>query len=240
MTFWQALKATYRGSIAFLIACPLLALVPVIFEVAQHVIEVHIGMYDSIAAAKAVEHHPWRMGFGVLKVASLLLAGYWVPRFLAWRDPRRAGQVAPVAVRLFAGFVAFQLAIALIQLFAVPQTGAVLLTAFAVGQVIGVLIAAWGVAAALGNAAIGPARSVAIMAPQLAWGFAFSLVAMLPVMIPHYALGALAILGPGALLWPVLLADSLLVGWLTAVLLAAAYCLAVRGTERAGVPLLAR
>lgn len=53
MTFWKALTTTYRGSIAFLIACPLLALVPVVFELVQHVVEVRIGLYDSVAAARA-------------------------------------------------------------------------------------------------------------------------------------------------------------------------------------------
>jgi hypothetical protein len=53
MTFWKGLRTSYGGSLAFLAACPLLALVPVVFELLQHVAEVHIGMYDSIAAAKA-------------------------------------------------------------------------------------------------------------------------------------------------------------------------------------------
>lgn len=237
MTFWRTLKATYRDSIALFVACPLLALIPVAFEIAQHAVEVRIGMYDSVAMAQAVEHHPLRMGFGVLKVASLLLAGYWVPRFLAWRDPRRAGRLDPPAVRLFAGFFAFQLAIALVQLFVLPQTGAVLLVTFLGGQIVNVLVVAWGIAAPLGNAVIGPRRSVAIMAPQLLWGVAFSLAAMLPLMIPHYAFAALALLGPRWALWPVMLIDSLLVGWLTAVLVAAAYHVALRGAERAGVTL---
>jgi len=51
--FWQAIKQSYRGSFAFLLACPLLALVPVAFELVQHMVEVHIGLYDSVEAAKA-------------------------------------------------------------------------------------------------------------------------------------------------------------------------------------------
>ncbi len=43
MAFWTALKATYSGSSAFLIACPLLALIPVAFELLQHAVEAHIG-----------------------------------------------------------------------------------------------------------------------------------------------------------------------------------------------------
>ncbi|MFT6571534.1 MAG: hypothetical protein ACJAWY_003258, partial [Sphingomonas echinoides] len=36
MTFWKAFTETYRGSIAFMIACPLLTMVPVVFEILQH------------------------------------------------------------------------------------------------------------------------------------------------------------------------------------------------------------
>ena len=237
MTFFQALRQTYGGSIAFLIACPLLALVPVFFEVLQHIVEVKIGMYQSIAMAKAVEHDPWRMGFGMLKVIALILPGYWIVRFLAWRDPRAAARPDARAVRLFAGFAAFQIALAVLQLFVLPQIGWVLLATFVGGQLIGILIAAWGVAAAHGNAAIGPRASIAIMARQLPWTFVFSLVAMLPLMVPHYAFAALASLGPKALLWPVLAVDSLLVGWLSAVLGTAGYVAAERAAGRAGVSL---
>ncbi|PTS78060.1 hypothetical protein DBR17_12890 [Sphingomonas sp. HMWF008] len=238
MTFWQALRQTYGGSIAFLIACPLLSLIPVLFEIVQHIVEVKIGMYQSVAMAKAVEHDPWRMGFGMVKVIALILPGYWVVRFLAWRDPRAAGRFDPVAVRLFAGFAAFQIALAAVQLFALPPSPWVQLAAFIGGQVIGILVVAWGVAAALGNPAIGPGASIAIMARHIPWTFAFSLVAMLPLMVPHYALAAVALVGPKPLLWPVLLVDSLLVGWLSAVLLAAGYVAATRAAGRAGVSLV--
>ncbi|WP_375427446.1 hypothetical protein [uncultured Sphingomonas sp.] len=235
MTFWRALTATYGGSLAFLVACPLLALVPVVFELLQHGIEVHIGMYDSLEAAQATEHHPLRMGFGMLKVASLVVPGYWIVRYLARRDPVFAARVEPTAVRLFAGFLIFELALAAIQLFLLPPSATVLLVSFIVGQIIGCLVAAWAVAAPLGDAAIGPRASAAIMVRQLPWTLAFLLAAMLPLMIPHYALGALAIVGPKPLLWPVLIADSLLVGWLAAVIIASIYFAAVRAAGKAGV-----
>ncbi len=238
MTFWSTFKTTYSGSIAFLLACPLLALVPVGFELLQHVVEVKIGMYDSIAAAKALEHHPLRMAFGMLKIAALTVPIYWVTRFLPHRDARFAATLDPLAARLFAGVLLFDLVMAALQLFVVPQTGAALAIGFFAGQVIGCLIAAWGAAASLGNRAIGPRVSIALMARHVPWTFAFSLAVMLPLMIPHYALGALALVAPKALMWPVLVADSLLVGWLTAVLAAGAYYVAARAAGKAGVDLM--
>lgn len=238
MTFWQALRASYGGSIAFILACPLLALFPVVFELVQHVVEVHIGMYHSIAMAKAVEHDPWRMGFGLVKIIALIVPGYWIPRFLAWRDPARAARPERGAVTLFAGFAVFQIALVIVELYGLPQTVPVLLGDFIVGQLIGILVAAWGIAASLGNAEVGPRASVALMARHIPWTFAFALVAMLPLMIPHYLLAAAAILGPKPLLWPVLIIDSLLVGWLSAVLAAASYYAVARAAGKAGVSLV--
>lgn len=237
MTFWNALTTTYRGSIAFLIACPLLALVPVVFELVQHVVEVRIGLYDSVAAARATEHHPLRMVFGMAKVMALIIPGYWITRFLALGDRRRAGALEAPALRLFGGVVAFHAALAAVQLFLLPRDAPVMIATFAVGQVIACLVPAWTVAAALGNGAIGPRRSIAIMARQLPWTFAFLLVALVPVMIPHYALGAVALLAPKLWLWPALVVDSVLVGWLCAVMIASGYVAATRAAASQGVSL---
>lgn len=231
MTVWTALTTTYRGSIAFLIACPLLALFPVVFELLQHVVEVRIGLYDSVAAAKATEHHPLRMAFGMVKVLSLIIPGYWVTRFLAFGDARRARAIESPALWLFGSVVAFHTLLAAVQLFVLPQTLPVTLVTLALGQVIGCLIPAWTVAAALGNRAIGPGRSVAIMAPHMPWTFVVLLLSILPLMIPHYLLGAVALLAPKLWLWPALVLDALLVGWLCAVMAAGVYVTARRATE---------
>ena len=238
MTFWQALKATYGGSIAFLIACPLLAMVPVVVELVQHVVEVKLGMYDSLAAAKAADGHPLRMAFGFVKVMALVVPGYWVARFLAWRDPALAARWDGRAVALFAGVVAYQAALAALQLFVLPRTGAVLLGCFAVGSVVSALLVGWSAAAPLGEAALGPRASLRLMAPRLVWTIVFMFAAMLPLMIVHYGLAAAAILGPKPLLWPVLIIDSLLVTWLATVMIASGWFAAVRAAAQAGVALI--
>ena len=235
MTFWRLFKASYAGAFAFIIACPLLALVPVVFEMLQHIVEVHIGMYDSAAAAQAVAQDPARMTFGLLKVMALTVPGYWVTRFLAYRDPARAARMESPAVGLFALFFVAQIAIAIVQLFLLPQSSAAQLGGFAAGLVIGALLAAWGVAAPLGDRTIGPRASVAIMARQTLWTIVFSLAAIMPLMIPHYLFAAMAILGSRQLLWPVLAVDAALVGVLSPVMMAAAYHAVLRATDRAGV-----
>lgn len=240
MTFGQAYAASWRGSLAFLAACPLLALVPVALELLQHIVEVQRGMFDSLAAAKAADSDPIRLAFGLVKVVGLVLPGYWVARFLAWRDPARARQADPVAIRRFAPVVAYQVALAAVELLAMPRTGSWLLVQFVLGEIVGALLLAWAVAAALGDAMTGPAASARLMAPRLVSTILLTLAAILPLMVPHYALGALAIVGPAPLRWPVLVADSLLVGWLAALMTAAGFFAVRRVAERTrAVPALA-
>ncbi len=236
MTFWQALKSTYRGSAAFIVACPMLALVPVFFEIVQHIVETRHGMYDSIAGFRAAGSDSMRLGFGFVKIVALTLPNYWIDRFLASRDASFAKTIDRAAVRLFVPFLVVQLAFAAVQLFAVPQSAWAFLASLVVGQVFNCLLLAWGVAAALGSAAVGPRVSVAIMIRRLPWTFVFTWVAVLPLMVPHYVLGSLAI-GRGAWVWPILITDALLVGWLSAVSIASTFFAATRAAGMAGVTL---
>jgi hypothetical protein len=119
----------------------------------------------------------------------------------------------------------------------IPQTVTITLVEFVAGEVITSLIVAWGAAAALGNPDVGPIASMKLMGRQLPWTFAFLLAAMLPLMVPHYVFAGVAIVGTRALLWPVLIIDSLLVSWLTAVLVASAYVAAKRAADRSRVDL---
>ena len=238
MTIWQALGATYKEAGLFLFACPLLALVPVVVEMIQHIVEMRIGMYDSIAMAKQAEHDPWRMGFGMLKIIALLLPIYWVTRFIHFdRDAKRAAAWDATAVRLFAVYMLLQIAIAAIQLFALPATASWLLGTFVFTEIFAALTAAWCVAAPLGNPIIGLSASARMMTRFLPATILIFLAAMLPLMVPHYILGAAAIFGPAWSKWPILIVDSLLVGWLCAVLVASGYFAAKRAADTSGIKL---
>lgn len=89
-------------------------------------------------------------------------------------------------------------------------------------------------AAALGNPALGPVRSIRMIAPRLAWSLAFSVAMFLPMMIVHYALSGLAIGQAPAMVWLLMAADSLVVGYLARILAATSFLIARRGAERAG------
>ncbi len=237
VTFWQSFKAVYADSVAFVRACWLLALVPVVFELLQHVVEVRLGMYASLAAAQASEDSPLRTAFGLLKVASLTLPIYWVMRFLARRDARFAARLEAPAWRLFAVFFVVQVALGAVDLYLLPRHGWWAGVLFVVGMVEGALFAAWAVGASLGNERMGVVDSVRLMARRLPWTLAFQIAVILPLMVPHYALGLFAIVGPKTLMWPTLVLDALLVGYLAPVIVAGSYFPALRAAQLAGEPL---
>ena len=238
MTIWQAIRASYREAGIFLFACPLLALIPIAVEMIQHVVEMQIGMYDNLEMAKQTEKHPFRMGFGMVKVLALILPIYWITRFIGFdRSAQLAGKWDRIAVRLFAPLLLLQIVLAVLQLFIIPQNMRWMLGALVGGQVLGALIAAWAVAAPLGNAAIGPLESTRLMARHVLATILIFIAAMLPLMIPHYLLAAAAIFGPDWSKWPILIMDSLLVGWLSAVMVASGYFAAKRAADKAGIDL---
>ncbi len=237
MTFWQACKAAYRDSWIVIVTFPLLSLIPVAFEIAQHVVEVRIGMYESIEAALTVENNPWRLAFAVPKVVALWLPLYWSSRMLAFRDPARARELDGVALRPFAVFLGAQVAFAVVQLYWLPRSSGWQVTTFFVSESIEALLVAWGVASALGNRTLGPRESAAIMFRRVPWTVVYLFVVGLPLLVPHYVLAGIAMKGSHGFLWPILIVDSLLVGWLAALLAAATFIAATRAADKANVQL---
>jgi hypothetical protein len=67
---------------AFLLSVSSVLLV-VAAEGVQHIVEWHIGMYESRTAFGAKQGDPLRMSFGVLKAAAILSACYFIPKKLS-------------------------------------------------------------------------------------------------------------------------------------------------------------
>lgn len=227
MTFLQGIAFVYRQSWVFLIACPLIALIPILAELAQHVVEMQAGMYDGLAAAEAAEADPDRMAFGFVKTLALGLVGYWATRFYASRgDAAYARRIERRAAALFAVVFALQALLSALGLFVF--TGVVAAGFFVFSLIFTPLLARFAAAAPLG-AWISPFASIRQMAPQLPWAIAFNIVAILPLMAVHYALGIGAIFVPGeAVKWAMLIVDSLVVGWLATAMAAITWVIAVR------------
>lgn len=88
---------------------PAVVALVVVPEFAQHVAEIHLGMFDSAAAAKLAGNDPLRWAFGYAKLTGLVLAFLASARFWwcrahggRWYDIRRLAWL-----RLVIGFVLF-------------------------------------------------------------------------------------------------------------------------------------
>ncbi len=245
---WQDIREFYAASWKFALAVPILFLIPPLFEFAQHVAEIHIGMYANRAAAKALANNDVRLGFGFAKTVALILPGYWFTRFMAWDDARKAGRPDRPAFALWLILFAAQAALQAFTLFG-PSIGALIGLAGQPAQVAsaalalvagiaGMWLTAWGVAWPLGNAACGPIQSVKVMAGSFWRTMGYTLAGVLPLMVVHYALGLGAIGLPAWAYWPMLAIDAVAVGFLACAMAGSAFVAARHAARRNDYPLI--
>ena len=218
-------KAIYRHAAAFAVACPLLFLIPVVVEMVQHVVELRGGMYVDEAGATAAEVDPLRLQFGFIKTLALYLPGYWFVRYVMLGDPARAARIEWPAFGLWLVVFAFGAVQMWWGLFG-PDTADLLdvegqaATAVAVGTailsfVVQIYLMVWSVGWAIGNRAMTPLRSLAIMHKGFWHAVGLTLTGMLPLMVVHYGLAIAAVVVlPPALDWAAMVLDSIVVGYL--------------------------
>jgi len=245
---WQDIRRAYGDTWRFAGLAPALFLVPAVVEFVQHVAEIEIGMYAGREAARAVADHPLRMALGFAKVIALMLPGYWLTRYMAWRDVRRSWRPESPAVALFLTLLAIKAAVQALQLFG-PSAGALLgldgrgpgavTAALGIGSLIlGIYLTAWFVAWPLGNAAVGPVRSTGVMAGSFWRTLGITVATALPLMVLHYALGLGAIGRAPALVWGMMAADAVVVAFLAHLMTAGMFVAARTAASRRGVALV--
>jgi hypothetical protein len=219
----KAISDTYRTAGAFVLACPLLFLVPVVPELVQHVVEYKIGMFSSVAEAKALEHDGLRLLFGSIKVVALLFPGYWVARFAWWKDGARASAWQADGVRGYVPVLIYGLVVNLVGLWGPQLIGGrsgqlIALGSFPLLLILNILLSQWIARAPLGEGDASPSRSVATVGRDLLWALPFGVIAMLPAMVVHYALNFLSLGKPLPVMAALLPMDGVYVGYLVAVL----------------------
>lgn len=247
---WEDIKSLYQTAWRSAWLLPLLFLIPCLVEMAQHVVELNAGMYESLAAAKATADDPTRMTYGFAKGIALSLPTYWFIRLMAFGDPARAMRIEMPAVGLW--LVLFALGGALLgySLFG-PPVGQVLGLSGQAAQLAGpvlsgiweiaaIYLTAWTVAWPLGNPAIGPVRSAQIMVGSFWRTVGYLVAGILPLMVLHYGLGYAAIvLTPTWLDWPVLAIDALVVGLLACTMAGSGFLAAKCAATRKQIELAA-
>lgn len=219
-TIGSALADVYRGGFRLFRVAPLIPLIAIVPEAAQHVAEVAIGMFNSPESARALGSDPVRWAFGYVKVTGLLIAFLAAARFQAvgarWWDPR--------TVR----WSAFLPALALNLLLSLALEGLQLAVPTATYQVLAVvvMVATLPLLLYLFNPLIGERLSLrdAFTRGWLAIPLLILLLvaAYVPAFVVHAGLNRFAVGQPLPLLALMLLVDSIVVGVL-AVLVGTAF-----------------
>lgn len=245
--FWHDVKDVYGSAWAFAFACPILFLVPVIAEFAQHVVEVQGGMYQSAQGARDAAADPARMQWGFIKTLAITLPSYWMYRYVvSGRSAAYARTIEVRALALWLAIYAFMSLLTWLGLFG-PALGdllglegraaTVVRTTLTVVQVgIGIYLTAWFVAWSQGNAAVGPVQSFRIMRGFFWRTLLLILAGIVPLMALHYT-SLLAIGRPEAVVWAVMVFDSLVVGFLSLTIYGANAVAACRAAAAKGVTL---
>jgi hypothetical protein len=247
-TFWRAIAWSYKKSFAFAIRCPLLFLIPVAAECAQHASEIHMGFYNSLNQAQDLAYSPMRWSLGHLKVILFLLYSYSTVRFVGFNDSRReARRFDASALRPFWKVLLLDLLLIVITLdgqFALQAIGAsslgVSYTSSALQIGLTLLtpgFAAWSAAAALSNAEIGIRRSFALSHGSWLWSLAFYCVSLIPPLAVHYLFFWLAVGSSATSVWSGMIVDAFLSGYLGALAAVVGYVIARHIADRRGVSL---
>jgi len=98
----------YRRILPFLLALPILAAVPFAAELAQHVVEIALGLYKSGVLTPGARNV--RLAFGIVKIVSIVVIVIVALRF--WHfdgDTRRALRPTPMTVMGFFVFAALEI-----------------------------------------------------------------------------------------------------------------------------------
>ncbi len=216
----RAALATYRLGGRAMIAAPLLIGIAVVPELAQHVAEISLGMFDSREAFRAAAFDPLRWAFAYPKVIGFVLAILAVARFWALGSVRAALLVPPATLLRVA------IAAGLTVVAELPFTWLKSLTDSALldGAITAASMLVQGGLLVLVLAALLDDRSVGIRAafterlPTALLVVVLSAAAFVPAQAAHTGHHLAALGQPEALVWALMIWDSLWVGLMAALI----------------------
>lgn len=212
----QAIFTTYSLGARAMLLAPAIALFAILPEMAQHVAEISLGMFNSTDAFRAHAVDPLRMGFGYVKIAGVALSILATARFFAFGAVRAALLVRPaVLARILLGIAMLIVAALPFEWMrsqglptavdvALMLTSSVLQAPLMV-YVLAILIEDRSMTLRLAFTEYWP-TAILMM---LLLGAAFLPAQVLHMMNHHWAIGS-----PDAAVWALMLFDSLVVGFL--------------------------
>ena len=220
-----AIVSTYRRGSAMFIAAPAIAAIAVVPELAQHVAEIQLGMFDSRAAFQALANDSLRWTFGYAKVAGLILAMLTTVRYLALGSVRRALLIRPMNLLrlLFAMALTFVVELPFEWLREASASGVLDGALTAVSVVLQAGLVVYVVGALVEDPANSLRSAFAERWPTAVLMTFLAAIAFLPAQALHTG-NHLAAMGQHPLLvWCIMMFDSLVVGLIATLVGAALY-----------------
>jgi hypothetical protein len=213
-TIWESYR---RGGKAITIIPALLA-IAVIPEFAQHIAEIHLGMFAGGDAFHAHGNDPLRWAFGYVKIAGFLIAILMTARFWAVGSVRRALMIPPMTLlRLVAALaVSGALAWPFSWLGKQGLPMVVNLPLQAASLVIQAGITIYMIGALLGDRSIGPRRAFSNLLPASLVVALLLALTFAPAQAIHMANHKLALGRPTAIVWALMTFDALWIGFFAA------------------------
>ena len=214
----RALYDTCRLGGRTLLVAPGIVAIAVIPEFAQHVAEISLGMFDSREASRALANDSVRWGFGYVKIAGFVLTILLTTRLWACDGSVRRVLLIPprILLRTVAAFAAAILAGGALDYLArlrPPLAGGALSV---VGAVLQAGLFTWTIAQLVDDRSTTLRRALTIQLPTAALLLLLFGAAMAPAQLLHGINHKLALGQPDALVWGLMLFDSLLVGLMAA------------------------
>jgi hypothetical protein len=217
--FFTDLFGAYLDGFRVARALPWLFVALVAWEFVQHVVEVRIGFFESEAASRAVAQDTTRIAFGWVKMLLVYVGGFFAIRYLAWGDGVQAMRPTPGTLLRYAPYVAYAMTLFALVFHArsLVAQDQVMTFRMAVGlaqMAIEPLLILWIVSAATSGAVRGPLQSARLTGWLYIWALLLFFVGRIPINAAHQLLNKFAIGQPEAILWPMLVLDSVVVGLL--------------------------
>lgn len=199
-------------------AAPLIVALAVIPEFAQHVAEVKLGMFESKDAFRALANDPTRWAFGYAKIAGLVAAMLLTARFWATGSVPRAVLATPREIARLVAAILLLIGSAEALNWLGERSGSELVTGLLTAIMwISQAVLMVMVAGALLGDGEGWRRNLTARLPTALLMTAIAAILFVPLQILHSANHDWAFGQPVAIVWALMIFDSLLVGLMATV-----------------------
>lgn len=221
----RALYETYRLGGTAVVAAPLLLAFAVLTEAVQHIVEIRLGMFESVAAFRALGNDPLRWMFGYTKVAGFLISILTIARFWATGSVKAALLIplGDLGRLIFAIVLTLGIALSIdwVQSHGLPRALDIILSSISFILQTGLTL--YVVGALFGDRAMTLRRSFTDRFPTAIIMTLTMLAAFAPCQALHMLNHKIAIGGPTPLVWAMMAFDSLWIGLFAALVGSAMY-----------------